>query len=93
METAARPPSRWTRPTTPLEAEAWLRRRLADPGLPMAERLASVAAIVTDATWRPRSPETFAGVLPPGPDTGIVESDPVLSASQADAYAHCPRRY
>jgi superfamily I DNA/RNA helicase/RecB family exonuclease len=93
MEDAAQPPSRWTTPTTPLEAEAWLRRRIGDPELPMADRLASVAAITTEAPWRPRHPATYAGVLERGPDRGIVEPEPVLSASQADAYARCPRRY
>lgn len=93
MEAAARPPPRWSEPTTPLEAEAWLRRRVADPLLPLADRLAAVTALTTPADWRPRRPETFAGILDRGSNTGLLDDDPVLSASQADSYARCPRRY
>ncbi len=93
METATRPPSRWSEPTTPQEAEAWLRRRIGDPLLALADRLAALQAITTPARWRPRDPESFAGILDRGPDSGLVEDDPTLSASQADAYLRCPRRY
>ena len=93
MDTAARPPTRWSEPTTPEEAEAWLRRRIGDPLLPLADRLAALNAITTPAPWRPRHPEVFAGILDRGPDSGLVEDDPTLSASQADSYLHCPRRY
>lgn len=87
------PPARWQTPTTPLEAEAWLRRRVNDPGAPLVDRLASAAALLEEAPWRPRPPTDFAGTLPPGPDTGLVGDDPVLSATQADSYRRCPRRY
>ena len=93
METAARPPTRWSEPTTPEEAEAWLRRRVGDPLLPLADRLAAIQVITTPARWRPRDPESFAGILDRGPDSGLVEDDPTLSASQADSYLRCPRRY
>jgi superfamily I DNA/RNA helicase/RecB family exonuclease len=93
MEAAARPPTRWSEPTTPEEAEAWLRRRLGDPVLPLADRLAALHAITTPARWRPRDPNSFAGILDRGPDTGLVGEDPTLSASQADSYLRCPRRY
>ncbi len=93
MAEAARPPTRWSEPTTPSEAEAWLRRRIADPLLPLADRLAAIGAIATPAPWRPRDPLAFAGILERGPDRGLIEGDPVLSASQADSYTECPRRY
>jgi superfamily I DNA/RNA helicase/RecB family exonuclease len=93
MDKAARPPQRWSDPTTPEEAEAWLRRRLADPELPLADRLAAITSLTTQASWRPRLPETFAGILDRGSDRGLVGADPVLSASQAESYARCPRRY
>lgn len=93
MSAAARPPTRWSQPTTPAEAEAWLRRRIADPTLGLADRLASLDALTTPAPWLPRHPESYAGILERGPDTGLVEDNPVLSASQADSYARCPRRY
>jgi RecB family exonuclease len=35
----------------------------------------------------------YAGILEPGPDTGLVPDDPVLSPSQADTYLQCPRAY
>jgi len=93
MELATQRPRAWTRPTTRFEAEAWLRRRLADPTLPLVDRLASIGTLIEDSPWRPRHPESFAGVLERGPDTGLVESEPILSASQADSYSRCPRRY
>jgi RecB family exonuclease len=93
MEEATRPPSPWTRPTTAIEAEAWLRRRIADPGLDLVDRLAAAAVLGEEAPWRPRDPIVFAGVLERGVDTGLLDSEPVLSASQADSYTHCPRRY
>jgi superfamily I DNA/RNA helicase/RecB family exonuclease len=93
-ELATRPPPPWTRPVTPLEAEAWLRRRLTDPGSPLVDRLVAAAALTGSAGWSPpRPPERFAGVLDRGPDSGLVPPDPTLSASQADSYTRCPRRY
>lgn len=93
MEEATRAPKPWSLPTTPLEAEAWLRRRLNDPRLDVVERLAATAALTEAAPWRPRDPRQFAGILDRGPDTGLVEEDPVLSASQADSYTICARNY
>jgi len=93
MDEASGPPQPWTDPTTPLEAEAWLRRRLSDPELPLVDRLAATRALITDAGWRPRDPITFAGILERGDDTGLIDNRRVLSASQADSYASCPRRY
>ncbi len=93
MAEAAHPPQPWALPTTPLEAEAWLRRRVADPELPLVERLAAARVLVTPAEWRPRDPAVFAGILERGADTGLVGDQRVLSASQADSYTKCPRRY
>ena len=93
MAEAALPPTPWSEPTTPEEAEAWLRRRVADPTLALADRLASLEVLTASAAWRPRDPRSFAGILDRGSDTGLVEDDPTLSASQADSYMRCPRRY
>jgi RecB family exonuclease len=94
MEEATRRPPPWTTPVTPLEAEAWLRRRGADPELPLVDRLAATAALTDSSHWQaPRDPSRFGGVLARGSDTGLVPPDPVLSASQADSYSRCPRRY
>lgn len=94
LEHATRQPPPWTKPATPLEAEAWLRRTAADPERPLVDRLAAVDALVGGVEWDlPRPPTTFAGVLERGPDTGLVDADAVLSASQADSYTRCPRRY
>ena len=93
METIGPPPGGDRPPTTPLEAEAWLRRRLRDPTLPAAERLAALSALVEEAPWRPRPPKEFAGLLPSGSDGGVIAGDPTLSPSQAESYDRCPRRY
>lgn len=93
MDRAIRRPDDAGAPTTPIEAEAWLRRRFGDPGLPAVERLGALGAVVAGDRWQPRPPAEFAGVLEPGPDTGLVADLRNLSPSQADAYATCPRRY
>ena len=93
LAAAVRPPDENEDPTTPLDAEAWLRRRVADAALPAAERLAALGVIAAADPWQPRPMTEFAGVLPAGPDTGLVGPTPRLSPSQAEAYATCPRRY
>ena len=93
MEEAARPPTPWTEPTTPLEAEAWLRRRLRDPALPSADRLAALTTLTDDAAWHPRPVSEFAGILPRGPDDGLIDPAMSLSPSAADSYDTCPREY
>ncbi|OFW67350.1 MAG: hypothetical protein A2Z12_06505 [Actinobacteria bacterium RBG_16_68_21] len=80
-------------PTTPLEAEAWLRRKVSNATLPAAERLAALGVLAADDSWRPRPMTDFAGVLPRGSDRGLVGADPRLSPSQAEAFAQCPRQY
>jgi superfamily I DNA/RNA helicase len=90
---AARAPSEPAEPSTPLEAEAWLRRLVADPGQPGPDRLAALAALAGPAAWQARPATEFAGVLQPGPDTGLIPADLALSPSQADSYLLCPRRY
>ena len=93
IEEALRPPDRSDEPTTPLDAEGWLRRRLRDPTLDASVRLAALDALISDAAWRPRDPSTFAGFRRRGHDDGLVPPDAVLSPSQADGYRTCPRRY
>jgi ATP-dependent exoDNAse (exonuclease V) beta subunit len=93
MEAAARPPTPWTDPTTPLEAEAWLRRQVRDPLLPAATRLAALTALTDDAAWHPRSAAEFAGILERGPDHGLIAPGMSLSPSAADSYGSCPRKY
>ncbi len=88
----SRPPGR-TRPITPREAESTLRRTLVDPEAPPARRLAAAAVLAEGPSHGLRHPSEFAGVLEPGPDTGIVGDTMRLSPSQADAYETCPRRY
>jgi superfamily I DNA/RNA helicase/RecB family exonuclease len=90
---AAGLPTESAEPSTPLEAEAWLRRLLADPEEPAPRRLAALAALVGPGTWRARRPEEFAGVLERGPDDGLIPPGLALSPSQADSYLQCPRRY
>jgi RecB family exonuclease len=90
---AAHPPAEAADPSTPLEAEAWLRRLLADPGQPSSRRLAALDALVGPGAWRARPPEDFAGMLERGPDHGLIPAGLALSPSQADSYLQCPRRY
>lgn len=93
LDAAVQGPEEHSTPTTPRDAEAWLRRRIGDATLPAAERLAALGALATDDPWRPRPISAFAGVLAPGPDSGLLGPSPRLSPSQAEAYATCPRRY
>ena len=87
-----RPPER-TNPVTSLEAEAWLRRIVRDPGQGRPRRLAAVSLLGAGLDWGLRSPEVFAGIRERGPDHGIITQDFALSPSQAESYAKCPRRY
>ncbi len=87
------PPDRSGDPVSVLEVETKLRRSLADPTRPAAERLAAVSVLarpVDETSWDPSS---FAGLAEPGPDFGIVDHPVRLSPSQAEAYETCPRRY
>ncbi|MBI5157143.1 MAG: ATP-dependent helicase [Acidimicrobiia bacterium] len=93
LEQATRPPEEHDAPTTPRDAEAWVRRRVGDVRIPAVDRIAALGALAAGDPWQPRALTEFAGVLPVGPDTGIVGSVPRLSPSQAEAYATCPRRY
>jgi superfamily I DNA/RNA helicase/RecB family exonuclease len=90
---AVNPPPERTDPVTALEAEAWLRRIVRDPGQGRPRRLAALSLLGTGNDWGLRSPTVFAGIREPGPDHGIVTEDFTLSPSQAESYATCPRRY
>jgi len=93
IDEATHTPRRDGPPTTPLEAEAWLRRRVGDAARPAVERLAALGALASGDPWRPRPITDYTGILPPGPDHGLVGADPRLSPSQAEAFTECPRKY
>ncbi len=80
-------------PTTPLEAEAWLRRMMRDPAEPAPRRLAALSALTGPGEWRRREATAFAGFAERGPDTGLVPTGVSLSPSQAESYLTCPRQY
>ena len=80
-------------PVGRLETESYLRRTQRDISAPLPRRLAAARVLARPGRpdlWEARG---FAGVRPPGPDTGLVNPDHVMSASQAEAYQKCPRRY
>ncbi len=91
-EAAARPPVADT-PTTVYEAEAMLRRLAVDPGRDAAARLAALTVLVEGERWGLRPVSHLAGVRTRGSDSGLVGDRLVLSPSQAESYAVCPRRY
>ena len=91
-EAVSRPIERIS-PVTSLEAEAWLRRIVRDPGEARPRRLAALSVLGRGDDWGLRSPAVFAGSREHGPDHGIVTNDIALSPSQAESYATCPRRY
>ncbi len=80
-------------PSTPIEAEAWLRRIIRDPAEPAPQRLAALGALTAPSGWRRRDPSLFAGMARRGPDTGLVPPDVKFSPSQAESYLLCPRLY
>ncbi|MDE0131218.1 MAG: ATP-dependent DNA helicase [bacterium] len=80
-------------PVGRLETESHLRRAQRDISEPLPRRLAAARVLAHPGRpdlWDPRG---FAGVRPPGPDTGLISPDHIMSASQAEAYQKCPRRY
>ncbi|MDH3262050.1 MAG: ATP-dependent helicase [Acidimicrobiia bacterium] len=91
-DAVSRPPER-TNPVTALEAEAWLRRIVRDPGQGRPRRLAALSLLGAGNQFGLRSPTVFAGIRERGPDDGIVTETLTLSPSQAESYATCPRRY
>jgi RecB family exonuclease len=80
-------------PITPLEAEAYLRRALVDPGRANGLRLAAAHLLVARPNPAVRPVDEFALVRSRGSDRGLVGEDLRLSPSQAEAYVSCPRRY
>ncbi|HKX74361.1 MAG TPA: ATP-dependent DNA helicase [Acidimicrobiia bacterium] len=95
LDDLAAPPAPGSRPPVTLtEAQGMLRRLLIDPTAPAARRLAAVAVLADPPLLdRPWDATCFAGVPAAGPDGGFMPTSVVLSPSQADAYASCPRRY
>lgn len=77
-------------PLTLTEAQARLRRDLADPTLGPVDRLAALGVLARRDRW---DPARFAGVPEPGPDTGVLAGSVRLSPSQATLYETCPRKY
>ncbi|MGI9609048.1 MAG: ATP-dependent helicase [Acidimicrobiia bacterium] len=92
-EALAPPPDEERLPVTTGQAEAWLRRIAADPGAPEPRRLAAMACLEQGSQWGLRDPLLFAGLQPPGPDTGLAPDELLLSPSQATGFEACPRRY
>jgi len=80
-------------PTTPFEAEAWLRRIIRNPSEPAPQRMAALGALTTPNGWQRRDPSLFAGMARRGPDTGLVPPGTRFSPSQAESYLSCPRLY
>ena len=88
--TAGRTPAA---PVTTAEAEARLRRIVADPAEPAPRRVAALATLADGQDLGLRPLDQHAGMLPRGVATGVVPMPLVLSPSQADLYRTCPRRY
>ncbi|MCH7668294.1 MAG: ATP-dependent helicase [Acidobacteria bacterium] len=80
-------------PITPTEAEAWLRRKTADPALAETERRAAMSLLAQGSRWGLRPVAEFAGMRTRGTDLGVVPLPLRLSPSQGESYATCPRRY
>lgn len=86
------PPAEVREPVTVAEAEARLRRDLADPIADPLDRLTALAVLAQapDEWWAAGS---FPGLPKAGPDAPILGDSIHLSPSQADSYERCPRRY
>ncbi len=90
---AATPATHRTQPVSKGEAEALLRRLVADPAVARSRRYAALDLLAHGPEAGLRSPWTFSGLRDPGHDSGLVGERLVMSPSQADAYRECPRRY
>lgn len=80
-------------PVGRLATESYLRRTQRDIHQPLPRRLAATMTLAhppRQGLWNARG---FAGVRLPGPDLGLVDPGHIMSASQAEAYHTCPRRY
>jgi len=91
-EISSRRPERQS-PVSSREAEADLRRVLADPVAAPPQRLAALSHLAAGARWGMRPAESHHGVATRGSDRGLNGVRLQLSPSQADGYAKCPRRY
>lgn len=90
----SRPDSRSeTPPIGRLETESYLRRTQQNIGESLPRRLAATATLANPPRSGLWNPAGFPGVRPPGPDSGLIDPDHTMSASQAQAYHKCPRRY
>ena len=76
-----------------LETESFLRRTQRDISQPLSRRLAAAAALADPPRRDLWDPRDFPGMRPPGPDRGLIDPGHVMSASQAEAYQTCPRRF
>ncbi len=92
-EAAPGPPPEREEPVTLQEAEAYLRRTLADPAAPPPLRLAALSALAGGPERGFRQAEWIPGVRERGPDVGLVPRGARLSPTQAESYDTCPRRY
>ena len=80
-------------PVSMREAEAELRRRVADPARGAGDRLAAAATLAVGDRWGMRPAAQHRGVAPKGDPSPLNTTPLRLSPSQADSYRTCPRRY
>lgn len=89
-----RPPSRRSAPPVgALETESHIRRVQKDIRQTGPRRLAAASVLARPTRPDLWDPSGFAGMSPPGSDLGLIDPGHVMSASQAEAYHVCPRRF
>ena len=87
------PDNRPGQPISVREAEAELRRRVADPARAEGDRLAAATTLATGERWGMRPASQHSGVASKGAESPLNTTSLRLSPSQADSYRTCPRRY
>jgi superfamily I DNA/RNA helicase/RecB family exonuclease len=89
-----RPPSRRSAPPVgPLETESHIRRIQKDICQTGPRRLAAATVLARPIRTDLWDPLGFAGMPSPGSDLGLIDPGHIMSASQAEAYQTCPRRF
>lgn len=80
-------------PTTPQQAETWLRAALSDPRRPAPRKLAAAWTLAVNPHPDVRRPDQFALVRAPGPNRGLIREGFTFSPTGAENYDVCPRRF